>query len=757
MENQNHLKSPDAARSRRRWWIAGVITASLVAVGVVVWPSLRFGSPVVAPEWAAGIRQGRLSSEYCISCHAEAGKQWRGSAHQLANQKIGNLFTLASFSGDTAKTFAADYRFTQDHGPLPKIEERRRDGSVHEYRPSMVIGHATLRPFLIETTPGTFQTTDVAWDPVKHEWFGIFPPTEERNPGEWGHWTGQSMNWNSMCARCHMTVYNKGYDEVTGGYRSTWLEQGIGCVQCHGPMTGHEKGGKAMIGVPNISRDPALMIQTCASCHARAEDLTPSAPPGGIFEDHFRLQLMTDPRFYRADGQILDEDFEWGSFRHSKMAAAGVTCLDCHNAHTGKIKLPLENNSLCMQCHVEENQRKAPIINPVAHSFHKEDSKGSRCVECHMAETTYMQRDPRRDHGFIIPDPLLKKELGIPDACSRCHADQTVEWNIEAWEKWYGPSGLAAPRRARTRAVARAYAGDAGVAPELVRLIGEEKTPGWRASLLGLAEHLAPGNNAVVTAATSLLRNESDPLVRAAAVRALATHAPSLPLLREALNDPVRLVRLDAALALAPELTAVSKARQELDDYFNVMIESPIALLRRGQERFRRGLRDEGITDLRRAIQLDPLSAPLPESLAFMLNTTGRSREAAEQFEIASRLAPQDPVPPYYAALAWAEAGDLKRTEAMFRESVRRNPAQGRVWYNLGLLLNQTKRSEEALKVLATAEAAAPTDADIPYATATIFAQQGRKVEAEVAARRVLTLNPEHAPARALLQQIGRN
>ncbi len=736
--------------------MGGVIVVALAAATGWFGSGLRDGPRVVAPAWAAGIREGRLRSEYCISCHAVAGQQWRGSTHQLANQKISTVSALASFHGDTAKTYTADYRFTQDREPLPKIEERRRDGSVHEYRPSMVIGHATLRPFLIETKPGTFQTTEVAWDPAKREWFSTFPITEERNPGEWGHWTGQSMNWNSMCARCHMTVYQKGYDEAKNNYRSTWVEQGIGCVQCHGPMTGHEKGGKAMAGVPTISREPGLMIQTCAGCHARAEDLTASAPPGANFEDHFRMQLLTDPRFYRADGQILDEDFEWGSFRHSKMAAAGVTCLDCHNPHTGKLRLPVEDNSLCMQCHLPGNARQAPVIDPVGHSFHKDGSSGNRCVECHMVETTYMQRDPRRDHGFIIPDPLLKKELGIPDACSRCHADQTVEWNMAAWEKWYGPSGKSASRRARTRAVARAYAGEADVVPELLRLIGAEKTPGWRASLLGLADQLAPGSNAVAAVAAGL-RTETDPLVRAAAIRALSAHAPSLPLVRAALNDPVRLVRLDAAVALSMEWPAGAEARTELDDYFRVMIENPLSLLRRGQDYFNRGLRDEGIADVQRAISLDGLSPPFPESLAFMLNATGRPREAAEQFARAAGLAPQDAMPPYYAALAWAEAGELKQAEAMFRESVRRGPTQARAWYNLGLLLNQTSRSEEALLVLATAEAAAPTETDIPYAIATILAQQGHRSLAEAAVGRVLWINPAHAQARTLLQQLGAN
>jgi len=106
--------------------------------------------------------------------------------------------------------------------------------------------------------------------------------------------------------------------------------------------------------------------------------------------------------------------------------------------------------------------------------------------------------------------------------------------------------------------------------------------------------------------------------------------------------------------------------------------------------------------------------------------------------------------------LAWAEAGDTVRTEAMLRESVRRNPAQGRAWYNLGLLLNQGGRVDEALAALVAAEKAAPADADIPFATATIYAQHGRAAEAKAAASRALIINPAYAPARALLLQLSR-
>ena len=48
-----------------------------------------------------------------------------------------------------------------------------------------------------------------------------------------------------------------------------------------------------------------------------------------------------------------------------------------------------------------------------------------------MPVTVYMQRHPRRDHGFTIPDPLLTKELNIPNACNRCHANQTTDWALK--------------------------------------------------------------------------------------------------------------------------------------------------------------------------------------------------------------------------------------------------------------------------------------------------------------------------------------
>ena len=112
----------------------------------------------------------------------------------------------------------------------------------------------------------------------------------------------------------------------------------------------------------------------------------------------------------------------------------GIRCTDCHDPHTTRLKA--EGNQVCVSCHTHTPAK----YDTSGHHFHPPGSDGSLCVECHMPETKYMVRDPRRDHGFTIPDPLLTKELGIPNARNRCHTNDTntVDWAIEWPEKWYG-------------------------------------------------------------------------------------------------------------------------------------------------------------------------------------------------------------------------------------------------------------------------------------------------------------------------------
>jgi len=676
------------------------------------------------------------SSQSCRECHADVFDAWKNTDHALANRlpQPEHLAALASFPGGVPAALAAT-------------------GATSASGPLMILGNKPVWQLLVPAPGGRWQAHEVAHDPARGEWVNVFG-NEQRRPGEWGHWTGRGMNWNTMCAQCHMTGYKPNYDAATDSFHSTWVEQGIGCIQCHGePAPGHGRPGSAHVPLDPFKGDRSLMMQTCAPCHARNEALTATFKPGDNYHDHYRVSLPVVAGTFYPDGQQRDEDFNWTSVLLSRMGHAGVSCLDCHDPHTNKTILPVQNNALCMQCHsspgrVMPGGAIAVPIEPLAHSRHAEGSAGNSCVACHMPTTTYMQRSPRHDHGWLKPDPLLTRELGIPNSCSKCHEKEGLDWVITKADAWYGGK-LDSRQRARARAVAAAQAGRPEAPRALLDLLEKEDIPAWRATYLDL---LAPAieQPAVRSAAESSL-TAATPLERAAAVRLLAPLPEARPLLRPLLQDPVRLVRLDAALALTDELPATSSARTELDAYFNLTRDQPLGLVRIGFDQANRGQLDDAAVTLERAAKWDPSSSGLQEQRGQLDLVRRRPADAAARFIEAARLAPADALPAYYAALAFAEAGQLADAEGSLRTAVQRDPALDRAWYNLGLLLAQKGDRADGLAALATAEKVNPRTPDYPYAAATLHWQAGDREAARAAARRALAIDPDHAQSRQLL------
>jgi predicted CXXCH cytochrome family protein len=710
----------------------------------------------VAPPTVAA--HPSFASSDCRSCHEDVYKAWSGSHHALAHRPVDPKIDSDAFvPAREATVNAINYHLALKDGVPSFTEKRGPTAAPENYTAEFVLGHTPLRQYVVPIGGGRYQAAELTFDPAKKEWFNVFGD-ERREPGEWGHWRGRGMNWNSMCAHCHMTDYRKNYNPTTDTYATTWREHGVGCAQCHGEIgPDHAAKAKASGAKPgtlrNLGPDEVKRIQeTCAPCHARNELLTGTLRPGVAYHDHYRLTLPTDAAVFYPDGQVRDEDFNYTSLLTSRMGGkAGVTCLDCHEAHSGRTKLPVENNALCLQCHGPAPRLNAPIIDPVAHSHHAADSKGNQCVSCHMPTTPYMQRDPRHDHGFLKPDPLLTKELGIPNACNRCHTDQPVDWAIAHTDRWYG-SKMDSRQRARARAVAAAQASAADAADRLLALIASEDVPAWRATLLLLTRNMSPGNLRIAEAARNATR-DPDPLVRSAAVQVLSGLPGETSNLRPLLNDATRLVRLDAAWALSAELPADSSARKELDAYLAVSADQPAGRMRMGQDLFNRGRAAEAEAALRKAAAWDPNSAGIHDALGIVLNELGKPDEAAAALWRAAQLNPTDAGSSFNAALAFAGARKLADAELALRETVRRNPRHDRAWYNLGLLLAQTSRPPEAIAALQRAEELAPSVADYPYARATILWQRGDRPAALEAARRALQIDPNHAPSRALLQQ----
>lgn len=742
---------------RFRWPVAAAMAAGwvcIVAIGIA--PGCRRGEPapentVRSPVAVVAPHQTWMRSNECRECHKEIFEAWSTSHHALAHRPVD--------AGSDAGAFQPSRRFHKEgidyhvawEDDRPAFHETRENFPDDRYTADFVMGHTPLRQYIVPADDGRHQAAEIAFDPARNEWFDVFG-AEQRRPGEWGHWRGRGMNWNSMCAHCHMTGFQKNYRAETDTYATAWLEHGVGCVQCHGGITPEHRiptyQTPRTAGAP-LHLDRQRMQETCAPCHARNELLAGDLEPGARYGDRHRLTLPVDSAVFYPDGQVRDEDYNYTSLLLSRMGGkAGVTCLDCHDGHTGKTRLPAANNAICMQCHAPPGRLDAPVIDPTAHSRHAADSTGNRCIECHMPKTTYMQRDPRRDHGFLIPDPLLTRELGIPNACNRCHADKSVDWAIEAADRWYG-SRLDSRQRTRARAVDAAQNGDPDAAAGLLALLVTEEIPAWKASLLQIGAPYASDQRMVDAAVTALA--DSDPMVRSAAVQVLAPLPAERSRLRPMLRDLSKLVRLDAAWALSAELPEDSPERRELDAYLALNADQPAGQLRIGQDFFNRGRTAAAEQPLRKALAWDPYSPPIYEALGIVLDALGRSTDAAAVLWRGAQMIPLQAELAYQAGLAFAAAGKPADAELALREATRRDPRFHRAWYNLGLLLARTGRPQEALEALEKAEMIAPDAADYPYARATILLQMGDRAGAIEAAQRALTIDPRHAPARELM------
>lgn len=793
---------PPRARVRSfAWPLAAAGLCILLAAGV--WLSFRTSRPAPGPPpappaaaspdplaaAAASLLPDQTStyaayagSATCKPCHEKAYAKWAESNHALAERPLAPDDRPAF---DPARSFAHGTQTTHVAlGPdgRPVITALGASGAPETHQPQRIIGNDPLRQFLVSFPGGRLQTLEASYDPHKEEWFNVFG-NEDRRPGEWGHWTGRGMNWNSMCASCHNTRVRKNYDPATDAYRTAMAEPAVSCEACHGPMQDHVAWQQrhtpttastqsppfgtrqSAIGTP---KDPTIVrlskqqwFDTCGSCHARQAQLTGDFKPGDDYFDHYALIVVDASDLYHPDGQVRDEDFELAAFMGSRMHAAGVRCNDCHDPHDA---MPvLGGNALCMKCHSAPTKDfpTAPAIDAARHSFHKPGTPGSQCVDCHMPVTTYMQRHPRHDHGFTVPDPQLTKELGIPNACNRCHTDKDVDWSIGHVATWYGPRMDRPNRqeqRARTRLIAAARRGDRSDATRdgLVRHLRDPKAaPYWQAVAAGLLDGFA-GQPPATEALTAALSNPS-PLVRSIAARTLGapgggTSPATLVALTRLLDDPLRSVRLSAAWTLRDRLPdpAVSLAHRELLASMAHNADQPTGQAQIAHYHLARRRGDVALAHLGKAVEWDARSAALRRDLAVLYAMLGRPEDSLRQMREAVAIEPNHADHRFHLGLALADLGRLADARAAFVAATTLDPNHARAWYNMGLASAQLGERERALAELARAEAIDPQDPAIPYARATVLAQLNRLPLARAAVDRALSLDPAHPDAHRL-------
>lgn len=732
-----------------------VMLFSLLAIVCAsVWSCQKGGSSSAVKSVNGSSIHLETPSTQCIECHQEVHADWAKSHHANANM----LFDPE----DWAEVFGKRHYIPRpDHVAESYTKDGKAilktigiSGEQEEFSPEMVLAYDPMVQFLMPVAGGRWQVTELAWDINEKEWFSVYADeAEPRQPNEWGHWTRRGMNWNAQCGVCHTTHYSKNYDPETDSYQSFWREQGISCMQCHGEMPNHLADPEAEI-TEDEKFDAETQYQACYSCHSRREDITGNFRMGDSYHDHHRIQLPVNERFYFPDGQIKDEVFVYGSFIQSEMYLKDVRCMDCHDSHSLELKLPVENNELCMVCHRDPGVNGAIVIDPVAHGHHAEGSEGNRCVECHMPERTYMARDPRRDHGFHSPDPILTKELGVPNACMNCHQEEGLDWVTTAFEEWYGESDNRAQDRHKARTVNAAYHGDASMVDNLMELAVTEESPFWRGGYLQLILTLE-WSQRTFEFVQPFLKDDS-PMVRGAVVQSLSNYPGLEDTIRPMLKDEARVVRLDAAWYLRGELDLESREWKELLHYMRYTSDQPGGALRFAEYHAGLGNVEEADAWMEKVTKWDPSSAEAWVTRGMVMNRLGKPGDALRHFQKAYDMRPDDVSPLYYRALIQAEQGNASAAMQTLETVVRQEPNFDRAWYNLGLLYSQMGDLEGAVSRLDQAISVAPDNPDYPYAKATILMRQQKILETMELVDQILEKFPNYAPARQLKQAIDR-
>jgi hypothetical protein len=507
------------------------------------------------PVFAQGT-PGFVGSDTCTACHDDAATAWAGSHHALAWTWPSPDTVVADFDGTTFTHEGMTARFRVEDDAY-HVAVTEKDGVTTDYRVHSVAGIEPLQQYLLETEPGRLQSFDVVWDTERGGWFHLYPD-QDLPPDDGLHWTGPYKTWNARCAECHATDFDKNYDATTRSYASTQSEIGVGCEACHGPGAAHLDWARDTTQLPpadyGFSQPFATIeatIQQCATCHSRREAHDDASPlPGTPYHDAYGVALLR-PGLYHSDGQIRDEVYVYGSFLQSKMYAAGVGCLDCHDAHTAQVIA--EGNAVCTQCHSPAGNPDFPTLalaeyDTPAHHFHQPGSDGAQCVACHAPEQVYMGNDWRADHSFRVPRPDIAAVTGAPDACTMCHTDRDATWAAREIAARFPDSDNRGDHYGLT--LARGRTDPTAAAGDLSALAADGGQPGIvRATALWLLEQSDDPDTAERLAP---LLSDPDPLIRAAAAgqqRSAPAQARVLRLV-DLLDDPVRSVRIAAARAL---------------------------------------------------------------------------------------------------------------------------------------------------------------------------------------------------------------
>jgi predicted CXXCH cytochrome family protein len=453
--------------------------------------------------------QSDVSADYagsnaCAECHQIEHGQWARSLHIRMTKPASEALVVGNFDNVSFADNRRSYRMESRDG-------RRFVSVSHGGRPfekfevHYTLGAKRFQGYLTRLPEGRIYVLPVFWHVAQKRWVDW----KEITPVPDGDHDLRQI-WNITCFNCHATNLDANFDVASKTYDTTWTEMGLGCETCHGPGRPHislmrewekDPGTKPAYDKSSSNRalgptlkifsprtaEPRQVFDTCAYCHGNKNNLFLGFTPGSRMED-FALPFLVSQPMPADDPQ---GDF-WPDGRPSRFnrpqaltlsgcfIKGNVTCTNCHVAHGSRqehsLKVSIEeSNGLCTQCHDTVRAQGSRLVAQDSglearvdvrdvrvattgselerHTHHPADSRGSRCIECHMSDVNWRLMIRRRDHTFAPPVPEMTAKYGVPNGCTTCHDNRAPEWAAEAMDAWYGDG----ERRASAMRLADAF------------------------------------------------------------------------------------------------------------------------------------------------------------------------------------------------------------------------------------------------------------------------------------------------------------
>ncbi len=686
-----------------------------------------------------------INNSACIDCHSQTHQQWQQSDHAKSMATADANQVLANFDNVTVEHYGQKARFYQKKHQF--FVDISYQNEAQTYQIKYTFGHYPLQQYLVETEKGRLQVLPFAWDSRSKQkggqrWYHNYSH-EEITPNDRLHWRQPLQNWNGMCADCHSDGLVRNYNTDENSFKTNFDNINVGCLSCHGDKSAHAKQSKKRRVAEDITsnkhptgqwlrainektahwqgekRNNSFM-DNCFSCHSLRSPLTDGLKANEAFLDQFTPQLPAAPN-YHADGQIKEEVYVYGSFLQSKMYAAGVNCLDCHDKHTMKLKI--QGNGLCLQCHSGEE------FNVKLHHQHEENSAGAQCVNCHMPDNRYMGVDDRRDHSFKIPRPDLSIQFNTPNACIQCHDDKSNQWASDKLTHW---RGKAKPIQESKLFLMALNSGQAINLEDHLSIIADTKL-----SIISRASALQMLSFTTQMITIEILKpylQHSDSLIRLSAASAalLLTPAERVLHLSPLLTDRYKAVRVAVARSLVTSKIA-SEYQQAFNTAFNELLATNELTSWRGEGRANQGL------------------------LALEKNQVSE----AEQAFLGTIT-----VEPYFDT-GYINLADLYRSQqrsaevgSVLSKGMKNLPKSGALKYAYGLHLVRVQRHAKALEFFQQATLLEPNSSQYLYAYILSLDGQGETIKAVKKLKELITNYGENQQLKELglyLAQKARN